>query len=444
MRVREWAERIRHSLWFIPTLCVVLAGAAALAMVALSGTFLPTDSDLPLVFSAGADGARAMLQAIAGSVITVAGVVFSITIVALQLTSSQFSPRVLRSFLNDRPSQVALGTFMGTFTYTLLVLRSISGESAGAEEFVPGPAVTGALLLTFLSLAMLIYYIHHISVRIQVTSILASVADETLATVDRLSAMGSSEAGRGWRPATGDVWPNSSSSGADAGAAPGLSEAVLGVDASGYLQLVDIAAMVREAHAADAAIRLFVAPGAWIQTHAPVGACTALADDPGRLAEAVRRAMTLGDERSAEQDPRYGVTQLVDIAIKALSPSVNDPTTATQCIDRLVSILVAAGRSDDPPRRFADETGATRVEIPFPEFAELVPLAFDQVRQYGGQQPEIVVHVARSIALLRQAVPASRHGPLLEQARLLAESSATIEPESARLRALEAVRPILQ
>jgi uncharacterized membrane protein len=444
MRLREWAERIRHSLWFIPTLCVVLAGMAALAMVAVSAAVGPIGADLPIVFSAGADGARAMLQAIAGSVITVAGVVFSITIVALQLTSSQFSPRVLRSFLSDRSNQVVLGTFMGTFTYALLVLRSIRGETSEAAEFVPGPAVTGALLLTFLSLAMLIYFIHHISVRIQVTSIVESVADEALGTVERMAAMARFDARRGWSPAAADAQPRSPATSKGGLPAPRPSDAVLLADASGYLQVVDVGAVVQAGRDSSATVRLGVAPGAWVQAHAPIGVHTAIGDDANRLAESVRRAMTLGNERSAEQDVAFGLRQLVDVAIKALSPSVNDPTTATHCLDRLASILVAAGRSDDPPRAFADETGTVRVEIPFPGFAELVPLAFDQVRQYGGQQPEVVAHLAGSISMVRRAVPATRHPPLVEQGRRLIESSATIEPESARRRALEAIEPILR
>ncbi|MGQ0606875.1 MAG: DUF2254 family protein, partial [Chloroflexota bacterium] len=138
MQIREWAERIQHSLWFIPGLGVLVAAAAALSMLALSEALGRADADVPIVFSAGPEGARATLQAIAGSVITVAGVVFSITIVALQLTSTQFSPRVLRNFLRDRPNQLVLGTFMGTFTYCLLVLRTIRSEDElRGDPFVP-------------------------------------------------------------------------------------------------------------------------------------------------------------------------------------------------------------------------------------------------------------------------------------------------------------------
>ncbi|MBA4169927.1 MAG: DUF2254 domain-containing protein, partial [Chloroflexi bacterium] len=210
MRIREAIEHIRHSLWFVPTASVLLAAIAALAMLALSNAIGATGSELPVVFGAGPEGARAMLQAIAGSVITVAGVTFSITIVALQLTSTQFSPRVLRNFLRDSSNQFVLGSFMGTFTYALLVLRSIRSEDESrGDAFVPGLAITGALVLAFVSIGMLIYFIHHISVRIQVTSIVASVANDTLGTLKTLAGWTEPDPDRGWQPA-----------GTDSGAAP--------------------------------------------------------------------------------------------------------------------------------------------------------------------------------------------------------------------------------
>ena len=202
MRLRELAERVRHSLWFVPTISVVLAVIAALGLVGLSSV-LGEEVDLPFVYGAGPEGARAMLQAIGGSVITVAGTLFSITIVALQLTSTQFSPRVLRNFLRDRANQIVLGVFIGTFTYSLLVLRTIRSEDeTGGGAFVPGLAVTGGLLLAFVSIGVLIYFIHHVSVRIQVTTILASVVTDALRTIEHLATWNERREDRGWFPAT--------------------------------------------------------------------------------------------------------------------------------------------------------------------------------------------------------------------------------------------------
>ena len=151
----------------------------------------------------------------------------------------------------------------------------------------------------------------------------------------------------------------------------------------------------------------------------------------------------MADERSSQQDVAFGIQQLVDIGIKALSPSVNDPTTAMACIDRLVEVLVAAGLEGDPPRGFADVDGTLRLEVPFPGFEELVPLAFDQVRHYGATTPAVVIHLARGLSLLLATLPADRHRPLRAQARELADGATRIASEADRQRALAAIQPLL-
>jgi uncharacterized membrane protein len=450
VRLREWSERIRHSLWFIPTLCVLTAAILALAMVALSDA-VEDVGELPLVFSAGPDGARAMLQAIASSVITVAGVTFSITIVALQLTSTQFSPRVLRNFLRDRANQVVLGSFMGTFTYCLLVLRSIRAENElNGTAFVPNLAITGALVLAFVSLGMLIYFIHHISVRIQVTAIVASVAKDTLGTIATIADWHHREPERGWLALPGQetiaVVPPSGAVPVSTTPAGG---AILRARESGSLQLVDLDGLVHQAQRAGGRYRLLVAPGGWVQRGAPVA--TFVSDTAGGMAnrqptdheEIVAEALGIGDERSLQHDVAFGLQQLVDIGVKALSPSVNDPTTAMTCIDRLVEVLVAAGCAPDAPRRFADPDGTVRLEVPFPAFEELTALAFDQIRHYGGTTPAVAVHLARALSVLRDAVPPERFAAIREQAGLLAEAARGIRQEADRARALRAVGPLI-
>ena len=185
MSVRKVLDAIRQSLWFVPAIWSAACGAAALGMVAIDHATPDVASGVPFVFGGGPEGARGVLSAIAGSMITVVGVVFSITIVALQLASSQYSPRVLRNFMRDRASQFTLGSFIGVFVYSLLVLRTVRSEADGREEFVPGLAVTGAVLLAVVAVAMLIYFIHHIATRMQASYITAAVAGETLEEVDR-------------------------------------------------------------------------------------------------------------------------------------------------------------------------------------------------------------------------------------------------------------------
>lgn len=442
MHLRELSERISHSLWFIPTVSVILAAAAALGMVGLSDALGQDGSELPIIFNAGPDGARAMLQAIAGSVITVAGVTFSITIVALQLTSTQFSPRALRNFLSDRSNQVVLGVFMATFTYALLVLRSIHSEDEQrGAAFVPGPAITVGLILAFASLGMLIYFIHHISVRIQVTSIVASVANETLRTVAELSRWNQPNAEPGWQATDPAIAATAPPRGTVAMASTN-DVLVIRARKSGYLQLIDLERLVRVASELDGRYRLLVAPGSWVQAEAPIATFegrNGMPVDRDRPTQTMRDSMVVSDERSQQQDATFGIQQLVDIAVKALSPSVNDPTTAMNCIDRLVQCLTAAGAAADPPRGFADDRGELRLEVPFPGFDELVPLSFDQIRHYGGATPALVIHLARSLTLLHAALPDDRHAILDTQARLLNESAERIEHEWDRRRALAAL-----
>ena len=188
MPIRKILDGIRQSLWFVPAVWVIVCGAAAYGMVGLDHAARGFAQSLPLVFGGGPEGARGLLSAIASSMITVVGVVFSITIVALQLASSQYSPRVLRNFMRDRASQITLGSFIGVFIYSLLVLRTVRADADGRDEFVPVLAVSGALVLTVVAAAMLVYFIHHIATRMQVSYITATVARETLEEVDRQDA----------------------------------------------------------------------------------------------------------------------------------------------------------------------------------------------------------------------------------------------------------------
>jgi uncharacterized membrane protein len=229
---------------------------------------------------------------------------------------------------------------------------------------------------------------------------------------------------------------------------------VLRARESGSLQLVDLDGLVRQAQRAGGRYRLLVAPGGWVQQGAPIAT---FEPDTARAAvdgepidrdetdheEIVAEALGIGDERSLQHDVAFGLQQLVDIGVKALSPSVNDPTTAMTCIDRLVEVLVAAGCAPDAPRRFADADGAVRLEVPFPAFEELTALAFDQIRHYGGTTPAVVVHLARALSVLRDAVPPERFPAIHEQALLLADAARGVHQEADRARALRAVGPLL-
>ncbi len=424
MPLKQIAVQLRNSLWFVPAIWVIGSGVLAFVMILVDSATPSFARSFPLIFGGGADGARGLLSSIASSAITVAGVTFSITIVALQLASSQFSPRVLRNFMRDRVSQVVLGSFIGTFLYSLLVLRSIRSQQSDAEQFVPSLSVTVAILFAVVAVAMLVYFIHHISNQIQVSNIVARIADETTRGV-----------AAEWRERDGD-------DGAEP-EAPSEPAARIPAASSGYLELVDRSELVRTATRLDVVVLLEHRTGEWVQEEAPLFAVWPHGVDTSELGRDLASHVTIGAQRSLEQDAAYGIRQLVDVAIKALSPGINDPTSANDCIHRLTQILVATGRRREPRRAHFDDAHKLRLVVNVRDFAELVGLAFDEIRHYGSTTPAIATSLGEAARTIMSAVPQDRHAPLRRQVRLLLEEADGIHPVADRQEVVAALSAVL-
>jgi uncharacterized membrane protein len=354
-----------------------------------------------LAFGGGVEGARGVLTAIAGSMITVTGVVFSITIVALQLASSQYTPRVLRGFTRDRANQVVLGVFIGTFTYTLLVLRMVRSASDDGEAFVPSISVGVAILLALLSIGFLIYYIHHAARSIQASVIIDRAANDTLGLVRRLFPEPIGE------PALERPAPP----------VPAGAPALITAEGAGYLQTVDADTLFELADTEKLTIRMEPYIGEFVLPGAPLAAVwppTAV-DDAG--VGRIRQAFVLGPDRTLQQDIELGLRQLADIAIKALSPGINDPTTAVNCIDRLSEILVTLGNRDAPERARSDDQGRVCFVARETTFCRAVRLSFDQIRHYGRSDPVFMAHWLRTLRRAAALVPPARRAALADQVR---------------------------
>lgn len=408
-------DRIESSLWFLPAIGVVLSAVLAEGLLWL-GSAIDAGELLPFLFSGGVDGARGMLQAIATSSITVAGVAFSITIIALQLTSSQFSPRVLASFLGDRINQLVLGTLIGTFTYSLLVLRTIRSADDDNVAFVPELAVSGGFALAVASVAMLIAFIHHISSGIQVTSIVDRIARETVGTIERLWC--AEDEGSSERPA----W------------SPADEPTEVSAPSSGYLQDIATGQLVKAARALGATVQVELKPGDWVQGRVP--ALSAWTEQPAEHAELETLAdhLTVGNRRTMTTDVAFGIRQLVDIGVKALSPGVNDPTTAENALHRITQILVEAGLRSEPRGIWKDEDGVVRLVWAQTQFEDLVELGFEQLIHDGALRPSMAATIVGSLETLITSLPTARHRPLLEQARTLLDETGELRPERTRQR----------
>lgn len=391
-RWQRLRESLRSGFWAVPVACVTLALLLALGLVAVDRRL---QDDVAFTFGAGPGGAREVLSAITTAMITFTGLVFSITIVALQLTSSQFSPRVLRTFLRDRLTQYALGVFTATFVYTVMVLRTVnSGES---EQFVPAAATSVAVALLLVSVGLFIAYIHHVATAIQVSSIIAAIGDETRQVVDRRFP-----AGQGW-PVDAPPPPHRPAS------------AVLPARRSGVLTTVDTAGLVAAAQAADVVLRMDARVGDFVPQGAPL--VEVVGDAQALDLDVVARAVGQGRDRALDQDVRFGLRQLVDIAERALSPGINDPTTAVQVLDQLHDLLRRLVTRPGRTGLHADDEGRVRLVVPADAPGDALALALDEIDQYGADAKPVQRRIDGLLDDLAAAA-APQHRPAVERYRL--------------------------
>ena len=387
-RLRALLEAVRTGFWAVPTVCVLVAIALALALVRVDRAL--NEGLGRVTFGAGADGAREVLSAITTSMITFTGLVFSITIVVLSLTSSQFSPRVLRTFLRDRQTQLSLGIFIATFVYAVLVLRTVSGLDE--DTFVPAVATTVGVILLLLCVGVFVGYIHHITSMIQISSILNSISGETRDAVERQMPTDLPETPVVVRPR-------------------GTPDAVLPAPRSGVLVDVDIPRLVRLARDADVVIVSELNYGAFVPEGAPIA--SVYRGDPTRLnAHAVATAFSLAQERTMQRDVAFGFRQLADIAAKALSPGVNDPTTAVQALDGMHDALRRLATRSLPTGAHADEQGQIRLYLPQPMFEDYPALALDEVEQYGESSIQVQQRITALLDDVRAAARPEHRPPL--------------------------------
>jgi uncharacterized membrane protein len=415
-KLTNLAEQLRASLWFLPTVLLTGAFALGLGMVRLDETLKIQGSSLPWIYQGGPEGARAVLAAIAGSMITVTGVTFSITIVALTLASTQFGPRLLQHFMRDRGNQFVLGIFLATFLYSLLVLRRVNGVDD--QRFVPHLSVSLGIVLAILCLGFLIYFIHHAARNIHADQVISLVARDLDCTIDRF-------------------YPKTLGKDAEderTGATEKQSERVavgeeIVSDRTGYVQAIDGDGLILLAKENNGVVHLKVRPGDYLMTGSRLALVSAPKLDE-KFAGKLNATLILGNQRTGEQDVEFAVHQLVEVALRALSPGINDPFTAIQCVDRLGAALARlAGRAMPSPVR-RDDTGAARVIAHYDSFAGVTRAAFDQIRQSGRTNASVTIRLLEVIAETgRHTQRDSDRSELLRQATMIERGSREGLPE---------------
>jgi uncharacterized membrane protein len=370
------------------------------------------------ITSGSADAARQILIAIAAAVITVAGVVFSITILVLQLASQQFGPRMLRNFIRDQGTQFSLGAFVATFVYAILTLVSVTDPP---RAFVPHLSVTVAVALTLVDLGVLIYYIDHVATSIQLTSVVSGIAQDFRSTLANVQA----DAKRLQVDVRG-------------GTSDGLAqlpdfEGRVAADESGFLQAIGHERLVEIATTANAIVRLLHRPGHFLVA-GQVLALVAPASAVSSVAQALTDAHIVGPSRTLTQDPVFAIDQLVEVALRALSPAVNDTFTALNCIDWLGDCLSRACRESLPSGIYRDRQGHVRVIEPAITQDRLLKGATDKIRQAGRGLPAVLIRQLENLQkVMGVACSPGQREAILHHANLIwREAEESISEESDR------------
>jgi uncharacterized membrane protein len=411
--LRTLWRRVWTAMWFLPAAIVVASMALAFVLIWLEPSVGWLKSLSPRLFEVSAEGARDVLTAIATSMLGVAGVVFSITIATLTLTSQQFTSRVLRAFVTDRGNQIVLGSFLGAFAYSLVVLRTIRSPDEG-EGYVPETALLGAIGMALLGVGVLIYFISHIATSIQASQVVARIARETMAALDYSASRSDTDEFPEGREETEPLCD-------------------VRAGAHGYVRRVDLRALGRLASDNGWVVHVRPRVGAFVvDDDVLLRVCRA--DDRARVVEererrALRRAVTLGVTGDVLEDPSFGIRQLVDVALRALSPGVNDTTTAVTCIDYLGAVLHKAALQDRSGSTWRDAEGRPRVLASGFRFEGLLAEAFDQIREHGAGNVAVVRRLLGVAERLEGDTgdPHRRQALTLQVERLYTESQARVQ-----------------
>lgn len=409
-RILSAWDAVRSSYWFVPSLMALAAFLLSWVTLWIDRRIAPEAPSLAGWFYTGtAEGARSMLSVIAGSMIGTAGVVFSITIVALQLASSQFGPRLLRTFMRDLSNQVVLGTFIASFLYCLMILRNVHAGVADHSLFIPQVSLLAALALAVAGLIVLIYFVHHTAAMIQAPNVIDAVARELRAAIDTL-------------------YPEPEADPPPAREEGGLPDDFETASATltardhgraGYIQRIEIDQLSTIAADRGLTVRLEKYPGQFILPDERLmlvhGRGRTLDDD---ASAALRSAYTIGPQRTLAQDAGFALDQLVEVAVRALSPGINDPFTAAQCTDRIGEALSYLAGRTFPSRWSRDSRGIIRVEAVIRPLDDFIDTSLGPIIHAAERSLVVLLRVLESAARI-----AARLKPPLAKQVLLAHSA---------------------
>lgn len=419
-------DAARASYWFVPTVFATAAVLLSFLLPQVDAAVNASGTDLPDSILTTTAAARATLSALVGAMVAVTGTVFSITIVTLSLTSQQFGPRLLRRFMYDLPTQMTLGVFLATAVYSLLLLRVVESRHDGPAA--PHLSVIVAVVLGVLSMGMLIWFIHHVAVLIQAPHVVAAVADDLDRAIVRLYPEKIGEPPDDEEHQAEQAERQEGQLGDD--------PLVLHSTHEGYIQAIDGEGLMEMARKHDLVLRLIARPGDFIAADLPLAevwppsgsaASADSEDDESREDELKKRfneAVLVGIRRTPRQDVECAIEELVEVAVRSLSPGVNDPFTAINCIDRLSASLGDLAERRIPSAYRHDSEGRLRIIARPVSFPAVLEAAFNQIRQYGRDSVAVTIRLLEALTSIARRARCERdRSAILHHGQMIAEQA---------------------
>lgn len=392
-KFRIW-NHLSSSLWFVPILCVLAGVCLSFATIAVDRSV----AIIPRSLSGDPDAALAILTTVAASMVTLTGLVLTITMVVVQLATGQFTPRVLRTILRDRPSQFAIGVFVATFAHAMLVMREVRHPTDSAPDgFVPGFAIVVAFVLIIVSIMVLVSYVNHIGQSLRAASLIDSVGDDT-------------------RDLILELYPERAPRAVPRREFTDEPAQIVVSPEPGVLFKVAEDELVERAEKTGVLIRMIPRVGDFVPTG---GSLFAVYGDREVAPGDLLRCVAVGKERTLHQDVAYGIRMLVDVAVRALSPASGDPTTAVQAIDRIHDCLRLLVSRDFPSGEHVDESGELRLVVPVLSWEGMVHVALDELRILAVQSLQATRRITAMLEDLIQLAPEQREAPLRYQLQRL-------------------------
>lgn len=396
-KIRFFWQELMATFWFFPVLMMVFSILLAIGMVYLDSLIVLPETGWTRFFLVNSsDSARTILSTISGAMIGVAGTVFSVTLVALTLASSQFGPRLIKNFMYVRLNQIVLGSYISTYLYCLLVLNAIKdGED---YTLIPSISLLVSILAAVANIVLLIIFIHHIAVSIQADKVVSDISDFIFTQVETLFPEKMGEE----KDKTKD---------ADAAAAKAGYRIRIPIKSpkSGYLRYVDSETLIDVVGELDAILELYYRPGSYLVRDKEIGMLYSDTTWEEEALEKILKQFVIGQTKVSQQDLEFSIHQLVEIAARALSPGINDPYTAISCIDNLTAAMCYLAKSKFPSKYRFDEEEHLRVITDRLRFEGVLDAAFNQIRQFSEGSTAVIIRLMEALTTIYEFTSEESH-----------------------------------